>query len=184
MIRTILIAIALFAVLGGGAWYMFGRSDAQEMSGVSAAAGSATPGSMANAAPTEFWTKRCEEKIAYCEIFQRLSIKENNQRLVEFAVGYPKDMKGAAQAVIILPLGVTVTDGIAIKVDDQAPATAKFRSCNPDGCYVILTLPDTIIQSMASGKKITVSFLDGAGKQLNVEMSLSGFGGKLQTIKA
>lgn len=185
MIRNTLIVLVLLAALGGAGYYFLGNKEVPRLEDANvASAAQAAPGTNPDGSPAEYWTKRCEEKTDYCEIFQRLMIKENNQRLIEFAVGYPKEADGVAQAAIILPLGVTLTDGITIKVDDQSPAVAKYRSCGPQGCFVVLTLPDSFVQSMSSGKIVSVSFLEGAGKTINIEMSLDGFGAKLKDVKA
>lgn len=184
MIRKLLIALIVLLIVAGGAYFLFGTDTNAQVRAPAktAAAGNAAPAP----ANGEFWTKRCtDEGTKYCEIFQRLTIKDNNQRLIEFAVGYPKDNKGAAQAAIVLPLGVMVAEGIALKVDEEPAAKASFRTCIPDGCVVVMNLPDTFVDSMKKGKMITVFFLDGGtGKQVNIQMSLESFGKKLDEVKA
>lgn len=132
----------------------------------------------------EFWTKRCaEEGEKHCEVFQRLMVKETNQRLIEFAVGYPKDANAVAQAAIIIPLGVVVSEGIGLSVDASTPIKAPIRTCGQDGCIVIATVAEDFIAAMSTGKIMTLSFVDsGTGKTVNVEMSLSGFGDKIKSL--
>lgn len=186
MIRKLFIALVVLLVVAGGAYFMFGNKNTNaEVGDTATKTAAASPTSQAPA-NGEFWTERCnEEGDKYCEVFQRLMIKENNQRLIEFAVGYPKDAKGVAQAAIVLPLGVLVNEGIALKVDEQAPAKAAFRTCIPEGCVVVMNLPEAFIATMKKGTKITVSFLDGGtGKQVNIDMSLQGFGKKVDGVKS
>lgn len=193
MVRKILIAVVLLAIVGGGAYFLMNKKtvdvSAVEQGSSEAAVAPATDGAAKGAtdtaaAPNEFWTKRCNpDGDKYCEVFQRLMMKENNQRLIEFAVGFPKGVEGA-QAAIILPLGVVVTDGILLSIDDQAPAKAAYRGCSQAGCFVVMNLPEAFLSSMKAGTKLTVSFLDGAGKKVNIEMNLKGFAEKLSEVKA
>lgn len=133
-------------------------------------------------AASKFWAKRCEKDSSYCEIYQTLTVKKTGQRLLEFALGYPKDQKGKAQAVVILPLGVIMTDGIGIQVDEGEMNKAMVRFCNTSGCYVYMTLPDKVVESMDKGKAMSVLFLDGAGKKVRIQMPLEGFGAARKQI--
>jgi len=179
--KLILIVLVL-VIAGAGAYYVMGPMKAQNSPNVMSAAGTESTGTPGDAVPGEFWTKRCNEgEPQYCEIFQRLVIKENNQRLLELAVGYPEG-KESAQAVMILPLGITVAKGILLAVDEDAANKAEIRSCNQDGCFVVMELPDSLIDTMKTGKTLTVGFLDGNGKQVNVGLSLEGFATKLAEV--
>lgn len=183
MIRKLIIVLIVLVVVAGGAYFFLGNNTNAQVNQAANKTASAK-GEFQPPANGEFWTERCTEgDNKYCEIFQRLMIKENNQRLIEFAVGFPKDAKGVAQAAIVLPLGVLVGEGIALKVDEDAPAKAAFRLCSPEGCFVVMNLPEAFLGSMKKGKMITVSFLDSSGKQVNVQMSLEGFGKKLESVK-
>lgn len=193
MIRTLLIALVVVALALVGYYYFSGKrtGDVQVIDNTSSSSSpSASAASTAKPAPDEksppatgeFWTKRCDK---HCEIFQRLTITETKQRLLEFAVGYPEEMKGSAQAVIVLPLGIVVSQGIGLSVDGAAPAQAAVRTCGAEGCIAIISMPDDFLATMKSGKVMTVSFFDaGSGKKINVEMSLSGFGEKLDKLKS
>lgn len=200
MMRTLLLSLALIVVLGGSYYLFFagkGASDRQTITDKAATApqagkpvGDAKASSSAASVATpsangEAWTQRCnEEGDKHCEVFQRLVTQDTNQRLVEFAVGYPKELKGEAQAVILLPLGVLVSEGIALSVDGKKTAQAPFRTCVATGCIVAANLPEEFLKEMKTGKVMGLSFIEGgSGKQLNVGISLEGFGEKLDNIR-
>jgi len=132
----------------------------------------------------EFWTKRCDEQgNDYCEIFQRLVVKESNQRLIEFAIGYPEKKKDA-QAVIILPLGVAVSKGIVLTLDGRKPtAPIEIKTCTPDGCMVIMQLDKAFVEQMSSSKNIVVGFYDAQNNPANVQVELAGFSKQLKLIQ-
>jgi invasion protein IalB len=137
---------------------------------------------VSDAATGEIWSKRCnEDEKAYCEIYQRIIVKENNQRLLEFAIGYPEGAK-QAQAALILPLGITMTQGVALKIDDGELHKAAVRICGNNGCLVLMDMPDNIVESMKTGKVLAVGFLDGNGKQITLPLSLAGFAEQLATV--
>lgn len=196
--RTLLLSLALFVVLGGSYYLFFSGKDAGDQQTIGetvstapqaggnpaadAKAPAAKPGVRASG---EMWTQRCnEDGDKHCEVFQRLVMQDTNQRLVEFAVGYPKELKGEAQAVIVLPLGVMVSEGVALSVDGKESARAPFRTCAAAGCIVAANLPEEFLKAMKAGKVMGLSFMDGgSGKQLNVGISLEGFGEKLDKVK-
>ncbi len=191
MVRKLLIVLALVVAAGGVYFVFFAKEKTEQgdlagyvpppMDSVSdqKRASSTTKGK-------EFWTQRCNtDGDMHCEVFQRLMIKETKQRLIEFAVGYPKETKGKAQAVILLPLGVMVSEGITLTVDKNPPARAVYRTCAQTGCIVAVDLPDDYLNTMKTGKMITISFVDSStAKQMNIEMSLEGFGAKIEKIKS
>ena len=142
-------------------------------------------------AKTEFWTKRCSPQNGrnYCEIFQRLSVQQKNQktavRILEFAVGYPTDGKGQAKGVLITPLGISLDSPIRVQVGGSANNgfTAKPRMCESDGCYAMFDLTPALITQMNSNDKMTVTLPSPAGKNIAIIMSLIGFGSALTAIK-
>ncbi len=125
------------------------------------------------------WQKRCDEvqvkekKEKYCEVFQRLDVKESSKRVAEIAVGFPEG-KDAARGVVVLPLGILL-EKITMKVDDSKPAVFNVRYCNSDGCFSFINLGKDIIDAMKKGKKILFSFKTLEGQDVNIFLNLEGF---------
>jgi len=195
MIRSILLVLVLVVVVGGSYFMFFsGKGDDAPQTAGKLTAPQGQPvadGKKGAPAPAasggeDVWAQRCsKEGDKHCEVFQRLVVEETKQRLVEFAVGYPSELKGEAQAVVLLPLGVLVSEGLILTVDGKSPARAVFRTCGPDGCIVAVNLPKEFLALMNTGKVLGVSFIDGGtGKQLNVGLSLTGFAAKLKKIQS
>lgn len=184
MTRKIIAALIVLILIAGGAYVYFQREASMPVAAGTPRISTAQTGDTIPA-DGDYWTKRCNEQgEKYCEIFQRLMIEETNQRLIEFAIGFSKESKNTAQAAIVLPLGVMVAEGIVLKIGDEAPAKADYRLCSQEGCFVVMQLPEDFLTSMRKGEKITVSFLDGSGQQINVDLSLQGFAKKIDELKS
>ena len=179
---SVLIIVVVLA-----AWSMTGRAADTAQKGESKpavpAADSQTP-----AAPGEPWVKRCSKdeksKKEYCEVFQRLVMKEGGKRFMELAVGYP-DEKDAdtARGVLVLPLGIMVSEDLAMDIDGKSSFSFKLRACQPDGCYAFLKLTPQVLDSMRKGKQINVLFMSAAGQKISAQMTLEGFGKTLKKIR-
>lgn len=131
------------------------------------------------------WAKRCssdERAPGECEIFQRLVIKENGVRLIEFAVGYPLPGK-PARGVIVLPLGIMLLDGVGIKIDDKQEFSFKVRYCTQEGCFAFITLDEPVLNLFKKGGQAVFSFKDLNGEQISIPMSLNGFTKALANLK-
>ncbi len=131
------------------------------------------------------WTKRCDKaesgKKGTCEIFQRLVVKDTGQRVAEFAVGFP-EKKDAARGVVVLPLGILLTDGAKMQIDKNEPFTFKPRFCAPEGCFAYVNLNKQILDIMKKGTEISITFQTVKGDNVTVKLSLDGFGKSLKEI--
>lgn len=146
----------------------------------------------ATEAQKEAWHIRCnepeegeaapEEKRGKCEIFQRLVMAETNQRVAEFAIGYPVDMD-TARGVVIMPLGILLPPGVQMMIDDGEPFQFKVRYCNQGGCYAYLALNDAVINQLKKGTEAAFLFMDPSGKTVRVNMSLKGLTKALKEIQ-
>jgi invasion protein IalB len=192
MIR-VLISLAVLAVLGAGVYFAFfnNKGGAGPAPGTSMAAGAGGGGAPnhANAAPAadakNAWMPRCNEgEDKHCEVFKRLIVAETGQRLVEMAVGYPTDLNGRAQAVILAPLGLLTTAGIQLELEGGEPVNMEVRTCLPEGCLSVIALPDNFVETMKRTSKIVVAFTDsGSGQKIRVEMPLAGFSETLAKVR-
>lgn len=147
-------------------------------------------------APQNAWAVRCDEmkegeKVTgqYCEMVQNISVaaKEADpstaQRLIEMAIGYPPANKGKASAVVILPLGVLVTEKIDIEIDGSKRHDFNIRFCEAGGCVGLLPLSEKEMDKFSKGKALTVKAVAANGQPVTIEMSLAGFGEAHTKIK-
>ena len=191
MRRHYKIMFFLAAVMAAALTLSFGVSQAQDKPAAEAAApAAAAPAAEKDTAKDKtakteaLWTKRCEtegEKKGQCELFQRLIVKETGKRVVEFAVGYP-EKKDEARGVIVLPLGILLTEGVKLQIDAGQTFSVKPRYCGPEGCYAYVNLNKQMLDLMRKGKEAGISFQTLQGKTITVKLSLEGFGKSLKEI--
>ncbi len=127
------------------------------------------------------WVKRCEG--TNCEIVQRLMSQDSKSRVLEMAIGFPGGSP-SARGVMILPLGVDLSQGFSMSVDGQEPLGFKVRYCLMDGCYAFLTLPPDVIASMKKGAMATIAFKTFDGQPGKLPLGLDGFSEALGSLKS
>lgn len=126
------------------------------------------------------WVKRCEGPV--CEITQRLMDKKSETRVLEMAIGFP--VKGGdGRGVLVLPLGVDLSQGLSLRVDEQAPLGFKIRYCLIDGCYAFLTLPPDVLATMKKGSMASIDFMTFDGQAGKLPLTLEGFSKSLSEIQ-
>ena len=126
------------------------------------------------------WVKRCEG--ARCEIVQRLMDQESKSRVLEVAIGFPPG-KDSARGVIILPLGVDLSQPFSLTIDEGTPLGFKVRYCLGDGCYAFLTLPSDVLASMKKGTLGVLTFQTFDGQPGRLPLALDGFSQSLESLK-
>lgn len=126
------------------------------------------------------WVKRCEGTS--CEIVQRLMDQESKSRVIEMAIGFPSG-KDSARGVIILPLGVDLSQPLSMAIDEGAPLGFKVRYCLGDGCYAFLTLPPDVLASMKKGSLGVLTFKTFDGQPGRLPLALDGFSQALESLK-
>lgn len=178
---------ALVVVIG--AFTLTSQSVSGQEDAAATAAGEQTAIPQADAGSTDPWKIRCsseeaqkaEQKRGKCEIFQQLIVQESKQRFAEFAIGFPEGQK-EARGIMILPLGVLLEPGIEMQIDDQQSFKFKIRYCEPGGCAAFLSLNDSVLNMLQTGKVAKVTLQTAQGKTLSFEMTLDTFGAKFKEI--
>ena len=128
------------------------------------------------------WNVRCNEswtegeaRRGKCEAFQRLTVQETQQRFLEIAIGFPAEGSDTARGVIIMPLGVLLSTGVLITVDEQKPFQVSPRYCDAGGCVAFLDMTQDVLDVFRGGNDATVTLYNNQGKKINLKTSLSGF---------
>ena len=152
------------------------------------------------------WTVRCEGegKAQLCEAFQRLTHAESGMRVMEFAIGFPqaerevqknltaiappsaalqmgRDMPG--RGVIVLPLGIMLTEGVILKIDQSKRYPFEVRYCTAEGCYAYIDLPRATVDHLGRAMNATISFQTLDKRFITLPIDLKGFGSAVQAIR-
>ncbi|HET58143.1 MAG TPA: invasion associated locus B family protein [Deltaproteobacteria bacterium] len=132
------------------------------------------------------WMVICVEKddgtVCTMRQTQDLKTEQVSGRLVRATVGTRPD--GTAIMELMLPLGLDLRAGIAVKVDDKPEFGASFLTCTKDGCMVLLPLDEKLLASLKSGNVARVfSRPFGSEKAMVITISLMGFSRAYQEIQ-
>lgn len=132
------------------------------------------------------WRARCQtqEGQEFCEIYQNVLNEENQQPVLQVIVAYPPPAEGAAVAAFIMPLGVLLPPGVAVKIDEGEPLRFPVQRCQQVGCVAQLPLDKNQLANWRAGA--TGSFLlhRGDGQTVSIPFSLSGFTAASDALKA
>lgn len=134
------------------------------------------------ALPSSAWLKRCEDAGKRCEIVQRLMDQRSDRRVLEMAIGLTPG-KETAQGVMILPLGVDMSQPFTLAIDAGAPLRFQVRYCLSDGCYGFMILPPAMLDSMKKGQMGTISFKTFDGQPGRLPLSMAGITEGLAALK-
>jgi invasion protein IalB len=132
------------------------------------------------------WTVRCEagkqSTKPTCYVFQNLLLKKENKRLLHVAISYLAASKQPT-AFFTLPLGVSLSGGLSITVDEGKPVRVRYERCDASGCLAFLALTDTLVKTFRGGRWARVAFFDANRRKISVPVSLNGFTAALNALK-
>jgi invasion protein IalB len=158
--RLVLVALVLI-VVGAGA--MFWKSGSSSSDGP-------------NMATFGFqdWLVRCQavKDKAGCGITQKILDQRSGQPVLQLAMA---SQAGAYQLAVVVPLGVSVPDGVTMQIGDTTRKIA-YTQCLPGGCVAPLAADAALIDKMKSATDARVGVVDRSGKPIAVPFSLKGFG--------
>ena len=89
---------------------------------------------------------------------------------------------GVTQLVVVMPLGVSVPQGIAIQVG-KTKRNVAFTQCLPGGCVAPLPVDDAFLSVLKAGKEGRVGVVDRRGQTVAVPFSLKGFVGAFDKME-
>ena len=122
------------------------------------------------------WIVRCYpiKSPMPCMMEQMRFIKKTGQRVlgVTFAYMAQRDIH---VAVISVPLGVSLANGLVINTDTWKSPAIKFLRCDQGGCYIETALPNDVVGSIGKATKGEVDAVFTNGKRYNFVFSLKGF---------
>ena len=132
------------------------------------------------------WSVRCDKATndvkEHCEAFQVMAMAKTGQRVAEFAVGYTGTDKSIARGVLILPLGILLTDDLVMQADNGKAFKFKIRYCTTAGCYAFLYMKQAVLDTLRSAKTIKIDTKTSSGQDVAIEIQMNGFSESLKKL--
>ena len=127
----------------------------------------------------EDWSHVCvtdDEGEETCQA-QHVIRNENGGRVATVEVfNVPEGLGFAAGAAIALPLGVSLRDGIELRIDGAPTRFYEFSICVTDGCLARIGLTELAVRRMNEGALVTLLVRVGVAADREVELELSPAG--------
>ena len=131
------------------------------------------------------WTVRCVERtnLPPCDMIQIASNKDSGDQVMQFSIAHAGKADFFAIQFLV-PLGVRIDEGAAIKVDERAPITDYgFTRCAAEGCYIEKAVGHKDLDTFRQGKAGILVMLEKGGEPLAVPISFDGFTDALKVVE-
>jgi invasion protein IalB len=133
--------------------------------------------------PAQGWTVSCGSTAEglVCRASQAIVVAQTRQLLTGVSVFKPMD----SQALVMnlnIPHGLFLPAGMSVQVDTEPLQALAIETCDAQGCYGSMPLPEKTLAAMRKGKQLTVTFQNLSKTNVKVQLPLSGFPEALKKI--
>ena len=152
------------------------------------------PSQAAPAAPTASairatygaWQLRCETlpgaQTEQCALVQSVSASDR-QNVGLLILAFRTADKKASLLRVIAPLGVLLTSGLGLRIDDVNVGATDFVRCLPNGCVAEARLTDELLGKLKAGKAATFIIFQTPEEGVGIPVSLEGFAPAYDALK-
>lgn len=132
------------------------------------------------------WASRCvsgaRNTAPDCSVEQRVLLQQNGQLLAAVTVSLSHD---ASMPMIFIqtPLGLALSKGVTLKLDNRGPVTLPLQTCDQSGCYAATKMSSDFLDGMRTGKTMELRFFANNNNPIRVPMPLEGFADAYARIK-
>lgn len=122
------------------------------------------------------WQVECtsNRKALDCRAFAEVVQRDNKKVIISLTVRYPAETKKPVM-MIQVPLGILVSEAIAVSVDNNQPQNTPVQTCTQAGCFAGSAMPASLIAAMRNGKELKIVFENVNKQPVTVTMPLAGF---------
>jgi invasion protein IalB len=84
--------------------------------------------------------------------------------------------KGEQTQALIVPAGVSLSEGVRLFLGDAEPIVVAYSVCGPRVCIASAAVDAKTIAAIKASKKASASYVRGSKQLVQVELNLNGFG--------
>lgn len=128
------------------------------------------------------WTVSCQnqKETSVCVMRQDQSSTQTGQRVLTAEL---HNVGGKVEGVLLMPFGLDLAKGAALKIDDAAGPNLVFSTCLPQGCLAPVSFDAKQVAALKGGTNINVTTTALSPSQpVAFKVSLKGFGAALDRI--
>ena len=121
------------------------------------------------------WTVACttDPSPNPCEMSQGVARKDTGQRLLNISFVYLPS-RDQNFIVLLVPLGVSIPDGLVLKTDAFTSPKLPYHMCNNNGCMATLPIDKQTLQTLGTTGNASVKIADSS-RPYELKLSLNGF---------
>jgi invasion protein IalB len=126
--------------------------------------------------PAQGWTVNCGSTAdgLVCRASQAIVVAQTRQVLTAVSVFKPTGSEALVMNLNI-PHGLFLPAGMTVQVDAEPAQVLAIETCDAQGCYGNMPLPEKTLAAMRKGKQLTVTFQNLTKSNVKVQLPLSGF---------
>lgn len=109
-----------------------------------------------------------------CFMIQNVTSAEGKPLIIQVTVGRfgPQKILGL---LVFVPLSVRLPPGISLQVDRAKAVHYPLERCTPNACRAEIVLDKRTLTRLKRGNIARITFQDGMGRPVKVDVSLAGF---------
>ena len=122
------------------------------------------------------WRVECtgDGKTLDCRAIQQMINREDKQLIAQLSARTAADKMPTL--TIQLPLGISLTEPVQLKVDNGTAERYPVQTCTNAGCIVTVPLKDPLLAAMRNGALLKIAVQDPNKRTINIDVPLLGFG--------
>ena len=124
------------------------------------------------------WRVECtgDGKTLDCRAIQQMFNRDDKQLVLQLAARGSSGPEKAPTLTLNLPLGISLTEPVQLKVDNGPVERYQVQTCANAGCIVTVPLKEPLLAAMRTGTLLKISMQAPDKRTLNVDVPLLGFG--------
>ena len=124
------------------------------------------------------WSLECsgtnEAESRNCSLVNR--VMDESEDAIQLDVFVWHSVKDHASILQVrAPLGVLLTAGLGLKIDNKDIGSAGFVRCLPEGCFVEMAMDEALIQTFLNGKDALFIVFKSPNEGVGIPVSMAGF---------
>ncbi len=129
-------------------------------------------------APVAAWRVECsgDGKTLDCRAIQQMFNRDDKQLVLQLAARGISGPEKAPTLTLNLPLGISLTEPVQLKVDNGPAERYQVQTCTNTGCIVNVPLKEPLMAAMRTGTLLKISMQAPDKRALNIDVPLLGFG--------
>ena len=125
------------------------------------------------------WQMRCDTppgaQNEQCALVQSVTAEDRPNVGLTVIVLKTADQKAKLMRVLA-PLGVLITTGLGLRIDEADIGRTGFVRCLPNGCIAEVVMDDKLIDQLKVGKQAVFIIFQTPEEGIGIPMQLNGFG--------